>query len=276
MLDKTKPLKLEFVLNDGPGITLYVQLANFLRQKIASGDWPAGHRLPTVQALAEDLGVARITVRQAYAILVCDHLISSERGRGTRVRENSGPSAGAVRAAINSWLDVPEGFQIRILERKPSATLPEEARLAGVPAGRYMHLRKSHLHSGKILFVSDMYVAADVFKRLPPRSEEKFKVSGVLCRYAPEQMKVLHQLITVTQADGELAQLLGCAFGAPVAQVRRCVTNDAGAIIYAASTKYLGEHFVFDMTVPVDVVYRPAAIVPPSATPPRKPVRRNR
>ena len=273
MPDKTKTLKREFVLNDRPGITLYVQFANFLRQKIANGHWPPGHRLPTVQALAEELGVARITVRQAYAILVSEGLISSERGRGTRVRENSGPAAGAVRAAINSWLDVPDGFQIRILTREPSATLPEEARLTGAPTGRYMHLRKSHLHNGKILFVSDMYVAAEVFKRLPPRSEEKFKLSGILCRYAPELMKVLHQVITVTQADGELALLLGCRFGVPVAQVRRCVTNDAGGIIYAASTKYLGEYFVFDMTLPVDVVYRPATMAPSPVMPPKKRVR---
>lgn len=265
MLDKTRLHKLDFVLNEGPGVSLYVQLANHLRQKIKCGDWPAGFRLPTVQALALELQVARITVRQAYAILVADGLISSERGRGTLVRETPGPGAAAVRAAINSWLDVPEGFQIRILARGAGATLPEELQIAGTRRARYMHVRKSHLHSGKVLFVSDMYVDAEIFKRLPARSEEKFKLSGLLCRHAPESMKTLHQVFTVTQADGELAQLLGCSFGAPVAQVLRCVTSDDGSIVYAAKTRYLGEQFRLDMTLPVDVVYRPEGV--PAAHP---------
>ena len=257
MPDKTKRHKLAFVLNEGPGVSRYVQLANYLRHKITRGDWAPAFRLPTVQALADELCVARITVRQAYAMLVAENLITSERGRGTRVRENSGPRAADVRAAINSWLDVPDGFEIRILKKQAGVKLPEELQLAGTPAARYVHLRKSHTHSKKIFFVSDMYVAAEVFARLPPRSEERFKLTGLLCRYAPELMKNLRQVFTVGQADGALAKMLGCTFGAAVAQVRRTVTSDAGDIVYAATTRYQGEHFTLDMTLPVNVVYRP-------------------
>lgn len=263
MLTRTQPQPSAFVLNEGPGVSRYVQLANHLRQKISRGEWVAGFQLPTVEALAAELGVARITVRQAYALLVGENLITSERGRGTRVRENPGPRASDVRAAINSWLDVPEGFEIRILKKQSGVALPEELRLAGTPAARYVRLQKSHTHSKKIFFVSDMYVASDVFARLPARSEEKFKLTGLLCRYAPELMKNLRQVFTVTQADGELAKMLGCAFGAPVAQVRRTVTSDTGDIVYAATTKYQGEHFVFDMTLPVNVVYRPSEVFKP-------------
>ena len=258
MRDTTHRKPLAFVLNERPGVSRYVQLADYVRHKITRGDWAPGSRLPTVQALAQELGVARITVRQAYAMLVAESLIVSERGRGTRVRENVGPHAADVRAAINSWLDVPDGFEIRILRKRIGVKLPEDLQLAGAPSGRYVHLRKSHAHSKKIFFVSDMYVAAEVFARLPPRSEEHSKVTGLLCRYAPELMKNLRQVFTVGQADAALAKMLGCTFGAAVAQVRRTVTSDAGDIVYAATTRYQGEHFNLDMTLPVSVVYRPS------------------
>ena len=258
MLKTTKRQKLAFVLDQRPGVSRYVQLANSLRRKITHGDWTPAFRLPTVQALAADLCVARITVRQAYAMLVAEGLITSERGRGTRVRESSGPRPADVRTAINSWLDVPKGFEIRILRKQAGVKLPDDLQLAGTPSAWYVHLRKSHIHSKKIFFVSDMYVAAEVFARLPPRSEERFKLTGLLCRFAPELMKNLRQVVTVGQADGALAKMLGCSFGAPVAQVRRTVTSDAGDIVYAATTRYQGEHFTLDMTMPVNAVYRPS------------------
>ena len=180
MLDTTKRHRLAFVLNEGPGVSRYVQLANYLRHKITHGDWAPTFRLPTVQALADELCVARITVRQAYAMLVAENLITSEPGRGTRVRESYGPRPAEVRAAINSWLDVPDGFEIRILKKQTGVKLPEDLRLVGTPCARYVHLRKSHTHSKKIFFVSDRYVATDVFARLPPRSEGRFSPRPLL------------------------------------------------------------------------------------------------
>src|SRR6185369_17181560 len=71
------------LFDDKNGTPRYMQLASVLRHEIASGKWPVGQRLPTVQQIAENYGLARITVRQAFAILAQDDLIVSERGRGT-------------------------------------------------------------------------------------------------------------------------------------------------------------------------------------------------
>ena len=60
-MDKPSALK---KIRDG-GSALYVQIAGVMRRKMRSGEWPPGIQLPTLEQLAEQLGVARVTVRQA-------------------------------------------------------------------------------------------------------------------------------------------------------------------------------------------------------------------
>ena len=47
----------------------YIQIAEQLRGRIASGEYPLGGRIPTENELAQALGVSRPTVRQALDLL---------------------------------------------------------------------------------------------------------------------------------------------------------------------------------------------------------------
>src|SRR6478609_1038967 len=63
----------------------YHQLADLLRQRIARGTWPRDHRLPSLEELVQEFGVARVTVRQAIDLLAREGLVSPQQGRGTFV-----------------------------------------------------------------------------------------------------------------------------------------------------------------------------------------------
>jgi GntR family transcriptional regulator/MocR family aminotransferase len=66
-------------------IPLYQQIETYLRQGILSGSLAPETRLPASRQLADDLGVNRITVENAYAGLEADGLIFSRVGSGTYV-----------------------------------------------------------------------------------------------------------------------------------------------------------------------------------------------
>ena len=70
---------------DNAQVPLYVQLAELFRQRIVKGVWKQGDRLPSLDRLVEEFGVARVTVRQAIERLARDGLVSPQRGRGTFV-----------------------------------------------------------------------------------------------------------------------------------------------------------------------------------------------
>jgi GntR family transcriptional regulator/MocR family aminotransferase len=66
-------------------VPLYQQIETYLRQGILSGSLAAETRLPASRQLAQDLGVNRLTVENAYAELEVEGLIYSRMGSGTYV-----------------------------------------------------------------------------------------------------------------------------------------------------------------------------------------------
>jgi GntR family transcriptional regulator / MocR family aminotransferase len=64
---------------------LYQQIEAYLRHNILAGGLTPETRLPATRQLAEDLGISRITVKNAYAALESDGLIGTREGSGTYV-----------------------------------------------------------------------------------------------------------------------------------------------------------------------------------------------
>lgn len=69
------------------GLPVWMQVKNRLSYLIASGEYEAGDRLPTVRALAVDLDISYNTVNRAYMDLEREGYISTRKGRGTFVAE---------------------------------------------------------------------------------------------------------------------------------------------------------------------------------------------
>lgn len=68
---------------------LYQQIEVYLRQSIVAGALAPATRLPAARQVAEDLGVSRITVENAYAALEADGLVERRIGSGTYVAQPS-------------------------------------------------------------------------------------------------------------------------------------------------------------------------------------------
>ncbi|MFF4084992.1 GntR family transcriptional regulator [Streptomyces sp. NPDC001777] len=64
----------------------YQRVAAALRDRIGRGVWPAGHRLPSRQALGREFEVGENVVRRALELLVLEGLLEGRAGSGTYVR----------------------------------------------------------------------------------------------------------------------------------------------------------------------------------------------
>ena len=71
-------------------IPLYLQIADVMRDRIARGVWRDGELIPTLEQIAAEFGVARVTARQAVQLLTREDALTPMRGRGTFV---SAPAA---------------------------------------------------------------------------------------------------------------------------------------------------------------------------------------
>ena len=61
-----------------------------LRDRIMDRTWPPGARIPSENALAEALGVSRVSIREALQMLASLGLLETTHGGGTFVREYTG------------------------------------------------------------------------------------------------------------------------------------------------------------------------------------------
>ncbi|HEY4553457.1 MAG TPA: GntR family transcriptional regulator [Bacillaceae bacterium] len=72
---------------------LYIGVYDILFKKIMDGAFPADSKLPTEPELAKMLGVSRMTLRQALALLQDDGLVKSIHGKGNFVTKASNMKA---------------------------------------------------------------------------------------------------------------------------------------------------------------------------------------
>lgn len=97
-----------YKINTELDIPIYRQLVDSIHAAVKRGDLPAGHQLPTVQELTQQLGIARGTAKRAYDELERIGLVEKVQGRGTFVcyqSGNSGSRKEQAMDAINSMLD---------------------------------------------------------------------------------------------------------------------------------------------------------------------------
>jgi len=105
-------------------VPLYQQIKTYLRQGILSGSLAADTRLPASRQLAQDLGVNRITVENAYAELESEGLVFSKLGSGTYVL-----SPDPLPALPKNSLEAPWPlWQQTLQDRTLRSNLPDEAK----------------------------------------------------------------------------------------------------------------------------------------------------
>lgn len=76
-------------IRDGSDVPIYLQLRHQIVAGISDGRLSPGERLPTVRALAEELGINAMTVNKTYQLLKQEGFIVIDRRSGARVREQA-------------------------------------------------------------------------------------------------------------------------------------------------------------------------------------------
>jgi DNA-binding transcriptional regulator YhcF (GntR family) len=84
----------------------YEQVRRQIATQVASGTLPAGTKLPTVRALAADVGLAVNTVARVYRELETDGVVVTEGRRGTFVSPSAAAGGSDVQAAAATYADV--------------------------------------------------------------------------------------------------------------------------------------------------------------------------
>ncbi len=98
---------MDIAVDPTSGVPPYEQLRSGVARQAADGSLAAGTRLPTVRALAAELGLAANTVARAYKELEADGVVETLGRRGTFVLSREiGGSREEARSAAASYVSV--------------------------------------------------------------------------------------------------------------------------------------------------------------------------
>jgi DNA-binding transcriptional regulator YhcF (GntR family) len=83
----------------------FEQLRRQIAARVSSGELAAGTRLPTVRALAAEVGLAVNTVARVYRELEADGVVVTEGRRGTFVSPSTAAAGVEVQMAAAAYVD---------------------------------------------------------------------------------------------------------------------------------------------------------------------------
>lgn len=223
-------------------VSRYIQLASLFRQRIESGEWDVGIKIPTVKELSEQCGVATMTIRQALDILEKDGLIHRFRAKGTFVAERPQQDLWCeVKTDWSGMLIARKDATIAILQDTSNVTLPRHDDDLGNPTAGYRHLRRRHSRDGAAFLLADVYVDEQVCKDIPEENYAKLTAMRLVSDIPGQTITDAIQIVTISAADLETATELNISIGAPVAKVQRIAVNQHGDIILLANGIYRGD-----------------------------------
>ena len=64
------------------GKSIFLQIADSITEKVVSGEFPTGEKIPSVRELAAEMGVNPNTVMRTYSELQAMNIIENQRGIG--------------------------------------------------------------------------------------------------------------------------------------------------------------------------------------------------
>jgi DNA-binding GntR family transcriptional regulator len=192
----------------------YLRISTTLADRITSGEYAAGSRLPSGTELCREFGVSPMTVRRALEVLDNQGMVSGEKGRGVFARSlGLSDSTFRLDSLSGEWLD--KSAEIRLLSASMERADKQVASMLGLrPHDRVIYLRRLVLHDGTPAMYHTEYITYDprrpfVESQLQLTSLHAFLDSGRAQRFPRGELT-----LTAVKLDEEAASVLGQAEGA--------------------------------------------------------------
>ena len=220
-------------LNKSKGASpLYYQLKELLEEKIRSGEYPVGSKIPSELELEKQYSLSRVTVRQALNELANEGLVLRRRGLGTIVQ------AGKL---LNEQLTSIKSFTLEMQERgvvpgtrsivhSTEIASKEVAQHLIISPGEIVH-KVERVRTGNDLpvVVFNSYFAGkygDILINMRKEASlyEHLKDNGVLIKRASDNY-------IAVLADIEIARMLEIPVGSPVLRRTRVSYDTNGDVV---------------------------------------------
>lgn len=213
--------------------TRYKDIKQALFDRVRSGAWRPGDRIPGEEDLAKEYGCARATVHRALRELAEEGVLDRQRKSGTTVAQPSArrfaievPPADSAIAAMGAV------YGYGLIERSIRPLPPQDAANLGRPTGtKALFVRCLHLADNRPFQLEDRWIDLET---VPSARDQAFdtEAPGRWLVDTVPWSDAAHTL-TADAASAEAAEVLGLQAGEPVLVIERRTWNEAGTVTFA-------------------------------------------
>ncbi|MEY9888030.1 GntR family transcriptional regulator [Catenulispora sp. MAP12-49] len=219
-----------------------------LQRRIADGEYPAGRRLPSEQALADAYATTRARVRTALAALARRGVLVSRPNSGWVVQAgHQVQTVGELRSFSRWATEQGREFGSLIVGRETSGATAREARLLGIGLGeevlRFVRVRTLDGRPAMVERSTWAPWVVPVVGGLPddvPSIFDAFDAAGIPVLLGAHRIEA----IAASSSD---AQLLAVRRSSPLLQVSRTSVTRVGQVVEVAVDRYAADAVAFDV-----------------------------
>ncbi len=200
-----------------PGLPLYFQLFELLRDRIIDGDIPAGSTLPTEQKIAEHYSVSRITVREALNYLQQEQFIKKRTAKKALVlTRNQTQFQGWEMNSIDDIVAATKGVVLKVKSYKQEKS-SKVASLFELEENALLYcLRSILIKNDQPYAVSTIYFPDYIGKELKRSSFNEKIIFRVVERELGIRVNDVEIMISASLADESQASQLKKPIGSPI------------------------------------------------------------
>lgn len=229
----------------------FQQVRLILRDRIRGGHYAAGVPLPGERQLAEEFGVARVTVRSALARLEEEGLVVRLRGKGTvptATRVSAVPTVQTVRGGLlDNIVSVSMRTRVQVLEWKRMPAPPAVSLALKLPAGapvlRVVRVRK---FKAQPIAYTEVFVPGDLADALDRHTLQDTPMLVALEQHGVDVVSA-DQTLGAAVADLDVARILRIAPGVPLLRVSRVAFDGEGRAVQFLIGLYHPERYTYQM-----------------------------
>ncbi|MBI3636062.1 MAG: GntR family transcriptional regulator [Candidatus Rokubacteria bacterium] len=232
----------------------YRQLAEHLRSRIVSGEFPPGARMPAERELIADSSLSRITVRQGLGLLEREGLLVRKQGLGTFVRPSIDQELTSVQTITEVLLAKGIVPQIKVLSFGPVIPPPNVREVMQLPAGdRILLVKRLYRYKRRPIALIYIYLplavmtAAEVLRNANVPTETTYTVWEDKLHV---RLKEARHTIRAAGATREDATALKIRPGAPILVLERVTYAADGRPLEFILFHYHADHYAFSATLP--------------------------
>ncbi len=234
-------------------VPLYYQVEHVIRQRITNGEYAAGSQIPSENELSREMGVSRVTIREALRELVREDMLVKVQGKGTYVAQPTSTGLQTIKFTgfLEDLYDKVQKVSVKAVEisRIPTTDDLRNALDLNSEESELLRIKRvRHVNDAPYAFTIN-FLPMEIGLQIQEQDLYRVPLLWIL----QEQLKIpitrAHETVEATASDPEVAERLDIPVLSPVMHVKRMMYTERDRPLELVESYYRADRYQYSVNL---------------------------